>query len=423
MKTFTRCKISLLTATLCLGTPLATQAAEKAAPAAKSQLSESLTLEVRASLTKGVEFLLGKQLPDGSWLQHPAVTALACAAIFESPMGKGDKARAAVNKGLDFVVKSAKPDGSIWNTEAEDYPNYSTSISLIALALVNRPQDAKVIRAARDFILDSQFREEVSEDAKTRDALAPTGKPVPATKQVAKSDPNYGGVGYGKAKRPDLSNTQWALEALALTDHLDREPLNSDPAKAKKADLAWDRAIQFLSRCQNLKETNDQPGVATDPGNRGGFVYMPGESKAGEDEVDGQKALRSYGSMTYAGLKSMIYAKMKKDDPRVLAAVDWIKRNYTFDENPGLGAAGLYYYLHTSSKALAVLGTDTLTDKDGKKHLWREELATSIIQRQRASGAWFNENGRWWENQPDLVTAYVLLSLEIASGVDAVPGL
>lgn len=391
------------------------------APAAtpKPTLSAALQKDMDAGSAKAVAFLLSKQIPDGSWLQHPAVTALAAAAVARSPQGTSAAAQAAVNKGLDFVVKHAKPDGSIWNTEAEDYPNYSTSVSLVALALVNRPQDQQVIRNARDFLLDSQFTDVVGDDAKAREALAPQAKQPAVGKQVDKANPAYGGVGYGKEKRPDLSNTQWALEALALTDHLDREPFNSNPAKAQKADLAWERAITFLSRCQNLKGSNDQTWVVDDPKNRGGFVYMPGSSKAGEEEVEGgNKALRSYGSMTYAGLKSMIYAKLKKDDPRVKAAVEWIKRNYTFDTNPGLGQEGLYYYLHTCSKALAVLDEETLTDAAGKPRAWREEIVRSVLAKQRENGSWFNDNNRWWESQPELVTAYALLTLEIATGLD-----
>ena len=43
--------------------------------------------------------------------------------------------------------------------------------------------------------------------------------------------------------------------------------------------------------------------------------------------------------MTYAGLKSMMYAGLGKDDPRVKAAWGWIQKNYTVDENPGLAYA------------------------------------------------------------------------------------
>src|SRR5581483_10112438 len=110
------------------------------------------------------------------------------------------------------------------------------------------------------------------------------------------------------------------------------------------------------SRCQNLKgEFNDQPWAGKV--NDGGFVYTAangGQTFAGKADDGG---LRSYASMTYAGLKSMIYAGLNADDPRVKAASQYIRKHYTLDENPGLGQMGLYYYYHTFAKALAMLGT------------------------------------------------------------------
>ena len=60
--------------------------------------------------------------------------------------------------------------------------------------------------------------------------------------------------------------------------------------------------------------------------------------------------------MTYAGLKSMIYAGVGADDPRVKAALKWIQQHYDLSSNPGMGQAGLYYYYHTFAKALDAAG-------------------------------------------------------------------
>ena len=120
--------------------------------------------------------------------------------------------------------------------------------------------------------------------------------------------------------------------------------------------------------------------------------------------------------MTYAGLKSMIYAKLSKDDPRVKAAVEWISRHYTFDENPGMKDAGLYYYLHTCSKALSVLGDGNLVDASGVQRPWREEFIRSLVAKQKDGGMWVNANGRWWESQAELSTAYSMMALGIALG-------
>lgn len=371
-------------------------------------LSPDVRGSVNQALAKGAAFLLSKQGPDGSWLHHPAVTALAVTALLQMPQEATAPHGPAAGKGLDFVVGFAKADGSIWAEGEGQYPNYSTAISLIALVAADRPADREVMRKARLFL------------------LGPSSQFV----KVPVSDPAYGGIGYGKSGRPDLSNTQWALEALYLSRHLDREPYTDDPAQSKQAELAWGRALTFLTRCQNLADTNASGWVTSDPENKGGFIYFPGsaeedlppESKAGEVDLNGVKALRSYGSMTYAGLKSMIYAQVSRDDPRVKAAVDWVRRHYTFAENPGIGAQGHYYYLNTCAKALNACAEESFVDASGVARRWREDLARELVTRQKPDGFWVNEgSARWMESIPELTTCYAMLALEVVAGLRPVP--
>lgn len=120
--------------------------------------------------------------------------------------------------------------------------------------------------------------------------------------------------------------------------------------------------------------------------------------------------------MTYAGLKSMIYAGVGPDDPRVKAAVGWIAKNYGLSQNPGMGDAGLYYYYHTFAKALDALGADKVKDDRGAEHDWRAELLAELASRQQTDGSWLNENSRWLEGDPNLVTGYALLALSYCRG-------
>lgn len=353
---------------------------------------------VRHASRKGVEYLLARQQEDGAWVNHAAVTALACMALMSGPTAAESDVHAAVERGLDYVTRFAQPDGSIWNKEAETYPAYTTAVSLVALALRNRSKDAEIIRKARRYIIGTQFAD------------------------AAGDGDFYGGIGYGRQERPDLSNTQWALEALYATDYLDREPFLKDPEHTRQTDLAWERALTFLSHCQNLAETNDSAWVMTDPDNRGGFVYKPDESKAGDVQRDAKAAgLRSYGSMTYAGLKSLVYARLDREDIRVKAAVEWLGRHFGFASNPGMGDAGLYYYLITAAKALDAYGAATITDGDGKPRHWRSELLEQLTGTQRPDGGWLNANGRWMESIPELSTAYSLIALHIAAGYGGAP--
>jgi squalene-hopene/tetraprenyl-beta-curcumene cyclase len=105
---------------------------------------------------------------------------------------------------------------------------------------------------------------------------------------------------------------------------------------------------------------------------------------------------------------------LEKNDPRVVAVYDWLGRNYTVEENPGMGPAGLFYYYHTMSKALSTYGADVLALEGGKSVNWRHDLALKLIDLQASAGSWVNDkSGRWWEKDPVLVTSYCVRTLEM----------
>jgi squalene-hopene/tetraprenyl-beta-curcumene cyclase len=127
--------------------------------------------------------------------------------------------------------------------------------------------------------------------------------------------------------------------------------------------------------------------------------------------------LRSVGGMTYSGLKSFLYAGVSKEDPRVKAAVNWVRHHYTLEENPGMGKAGLYYYYQTFGKAMEALGEEPFTDAKGVKHDWRLELFHALQKKQMANGGWQNIGDRTFgEDNPDLATSFALLSLSYCKG-------
>ncbi len=360
-----------------------------------SQSDESLLKEVARAQERGFAWLLSKQLENGSWNMHPAITGLALTALYRSHAELTLEQKTAAERAEKFILSCVKPTGAIYGGgETDKYPNYSTAICTMALLATGKAEYLPVIRKAREFLLGSQLDE--SED-------------------VSPDNPSYGGIGYGRRERPDLSNMGWALEAIKLTDSLDSMAGESPHAGGK---LHWQKAIQFLQRCQNLPGHNDQPwaqNVKED--DHGGFIYMPGDpakgvpplSFADDDSTEGPKPLRSYASMSYAGLKSYLYADLKKDDPRVTAAVHWLARHFSLEENPGMGQAGLFYYYHMLAKALTAFGVDTFPgDND-----WRYGLLKRFVSLQKHEGYWQNDNNRWWENDPVLTTCYSLLTLEV----------
>ena len=353
---------------------------------AKSKSDVSMKLELEAAIGKGLSWLAGQQKADGTWgePEYPALSALALTAFQGDPSGTYKrKYEGNIKKGYDQLVKYAKPDGGIY---AEKLPNYNTSISLMALVVANNPGYEPVMKKARNFLVGLQ--DNLGDDVAVN-----------------------GGIGYGgRYKHSDLNNTLNSLEALHYTRFLKSDVANDPEAK----ELNWKAAIQFVSRTQNLPGSNDQKWASDDPANKGGFVYFPGHSMAGEQKLDGDKvALRSYGSMSYAGLLSLIYAQVDKSDPRIKAVVEWLSKNYTLAENPGMGQEGLYYYFHTMAKGLSAAGIDTLTLRDGTKVNWRQDLAKRLLNLQKADGSWANDHGRWMEKDPILVTSYAAITLEI----------
>ncbi|MDX9980804.1 MAG: terpene cyclase/mutase family protein [Lentisphaeria bacterium] len=363
----------------------------------QSEIPLSLRKEAEAALQRGAAYLIKTQQTDGSWRDFAAITALAGIALHGCNLPDGELARRiAVEKARQRVLASVQPDGAICPPNRM-YANYSTSVCLAGLAVFGLPEDAEVMRQARCYLIGQQLDRDHPDQPVDEDSAS------------------YGGFGYGGQNRAprggrqaedraDLSCTQWALEALYLTDHLDRTPEASD-REAKEADLCWEKALVFLGRVQNLEQTGASQWIVTAEKD-GGFTYLP----AREGQTDA-----SYGSMTYAGLKSMIYAKLERDDPRVRAALDWVRQRYSVDENPGQEANGLYYYLHTMTKALAVWGGDELEDKDGKRHNWRADVVRKLVSSQKGEGEWANEHSaRWQESDPQLVTAYAMITLEIA---------
>jgi squalene-hopene/tetraprenyl-beta-curcumene cyclase len=334
------------------------------------------------TVDKATAFVAKSQDPGGSWSvnRSPGVTGIVLTGMLRTGRVRPEEEVAA--KALKYIESLINEKaGHIAGPDPRpQLLNYVTSVNVMALQAANRGDKyRKVIGDAAEFLKKLQFDEGEGKTPK---------------------DDFYGGAGYDSQSRPDLSNTQIFLDALRA-------------AGVPQNDPAIQRSLIFISRCQNLKsEHNDQPWAGKI--NDGSFIYTA--AGGGETKTDeGPGILTGYGSMTYAGVKSMIYAGVSKDDPRMKKAVEWLRQHYTLDENPGMPPAlrhrGLYYYYHTMAKCLDALGEDQFTDAQGVKHDWRAELTAALAKRQRPDGSWVNDNDRWMEGDPNLVTGYALMAL------------
>jgi hypothetical protein len=337
--------------------------------------SEPAVKELKLVVARGVAYLRAHQGEEGSFsprLAGPGISAVVATALLRNGIALNDPM---MSKLMAYLEKSVKADGGVYD---RGLANYTTSVAVMAFSEANA---------------DHRY------DAVIKNAIAFVKKLQNGADDGSAEDPSHGGLGYDGKTRPDMSNTQYFLDALQA-------------AGVSKDDPAVKKALIFVSRCQNLPgENNDQSfAKKTTEDDRGGLVYNP-LSTSGRDKTP-QGGLRSAGAMTYGGLKSFLYAGVSKDDPRVQNAVRWIQGHYTLDANPGMGQAGLYYYYHSFAKAMNALGNPVFTDSKGGKHPWRRELFETLKKKQRADGSWINAGDRQFgESDPNLATAFALLAL------------
>lgn len=332
-------------------------------------MDAELKSRAKRAVDAGLHYLRVNQADDGSWSDSVGVTALGLRAFLQSHRGYSEIDGAFITRPVEFLLAHINEDGSI--SETNQNRNYNTAVAMTGLAATNNDAYADELAGAQSFL--KQLQIDTGEGYESEHAY-------------------YGGIGYGGDERPDLSNAYMALEGLRAT------ATNPD-------DAVWEKALLFVSRSQNRSESNDQEWAAND----GGFTYMPGYSPNG--------GTASYGGMTAAGLLSLLFAGVDKDDPRIQAAYDWIRANYTLEHNPGSdgGVQGLYYYYNVFSKSMAAYDADILTDANGVEHNWRNEIAEKLMSLQNEDGSWVNpDSPRWWEGDKNLVTAWSVIALNAA---------
>ena len=364
------------------------------APAVQGQLSESVRNEGEAAVRRGLLWLLAQQHEGGHWSspEWPALTALPVWALSLSEFHDSE----AVDRGVDRLLSLAHENGAIFVEPAEDrrgggMPMYNTAISMTALHLTGRERTQVPVLRAREYM---------------------------AAAQHLGDDVFFGGFGYDATTErayADLSNTYIALEAMRMTE--DAEDFRTE---GERVDFNRSAAADFVTRTQNLRETNPAEWVSDHPEDRGGFAYHPTSSRDFKRETeDGRVAFRSFGSMTYAGMLSLIYADVDRDDPRVRSAFEWAARHWTLEGNinPGEPNEGLYYFYNVLSKSLAAYGQDRLPREGGGEIDWRREFVEKLVSVQKIDeegrGYWVNDNNRYWEGNQVLVTAYMLIALQV----------
>jgi len=359
-------------------------------PAATDAINAEHLEKAQKLINGGIAFLLAGRDADGGWsfapgnVQKPAATALTLKAIVQHP--DFDSKSPVAEKGFKVLLGYRQSNGGVYDPK-QGYRTYTTCTAVMALAAAKNPRFTSAIRSAERFLRGVQIK---------------PGDESPDGRNIKPGDPEVGGVGYGKNGVPNLSVLSFWTDAMH-----DAGVGGDDPAMKS--------ALEFLRMLQNDSEENPR-AVAREGADDGSFVYDLKTSKAGPGP--GGKGLRGYGSMTYAGFESLLYAGVGKNDSRVKAAFNWIRQYWRLDCNPNMphtrSQEGLYYYYHVFAKALRAWGQAEITDTKGQKHNWRHELIDALAERVSPEGSWVNEASRWQERSKVLVTCYAVLALQEA---------
>jgi squalene-hopene/tetraprenyl-beta-curcumene cyclase len=352
--------------------------------------------EVEQYIAEGQNWLLAQQQPNGAFVPGQkfvlGISQLAMQSLATEPLAlKATDPR--MEKALAFQQGFIQKDGGVYE-EGLGLGNYTTSLALKAWALT-KTGSPEAIKGAQNYLFGIQNTDVES--------------------------PNQGGIGYGSGGKgnEDLSNTAHAVQALRMS---------GVPA----SDPHLQRAIQFLQNCQDLSSHNKLPNAQ---GNTGGAFYAPHESKAGGswDKTEPKPGeappkMLPYGSMTYQLISTYLVLDIKPGDPRIDAALAWVKSNYRWDANPGMAAGkerqGLFYYFGAAAKTYDLIDAGAFTLKDGARADWRADLFAAIKREAETNGKqvdlgngqkgrfWINPEKRWGEDMPHLTTSYVVEALK-----------
>lgn len=239
---------------------------------------DTISIRVRRLVShmiqRGLMYLLSNQQEDGSWYNYGypvAETSMAVLALLNAGYSREDTA---VANGLDYIMSRIPADRETWDGSLGSYPNYCTSMAIMALAASRNPDYHDELAKMRDWLITAQYRSEGSD-----------------------YDGSFSYYGGGSG---DLSNSQWSLMGLSASDGalgLDADADNS----------TYQAAIGWIDRCREGAHNYN-----------GGCLYNPSDD-------------RFTPCMTAAGVWSYALCGIGTDDARVLELLDWLAANYSWN--------------------------------------------------------------------------------------------
>lgn len=290
---------------------------------------------------------------------------------------------------------------------------YNVSAQAMVLERLDRVRFQKRIYHCAQFLVDNQQSTGMwNYGAPTRLGELPPGVPVREKKPTGSSK-----------ERPPTDDGKHVVVRFPVTkDVTHRSQLGGggDPSNSQYAALG-------LRACHDAgiiipREVIEMASRSW----RGNQIFPEGSMKSGDVPTgtnqntapggwnytaDGRREGRPSGSMTVGAVGALaiydyILEKNWKNDPELMAGVNWISKNFTVTTNPAGEPGWLFYYLYALERAGMLLSTDYFG-----KNEWYPEGANFLMNQQRADGSWSTAG----PSNPAFDTCFAILFLRRAT--------
>ena len=363
-----------------------------------------LIREIDASLANAARFLEERQAADGAWRSDvygvfrdgASLTPHVLTALYgmrDSIPGGPE----AFRDGLDFLADLSAADEGAGLPLA--YPVYTSAAAVWLMDAENAETPSTARSIFLGALLDGRFGAENGWKLPDQ-AFGGWGYTMTAPDRAS-----YGQDWLGDA---NISATVYALGALHSAGLQPHDRIHRD-------------ALVFVERCQNFPVTPEGKDPLFDDG---GFFFSPvdpARNKAGLAGVDrsGRERYNSYGSATADGLRALLRCGLNSDHPRVGAALQWLRREFSATSNPGRFPRegevlrDAYYFYYAWSVAHAFMGFELRDGGASRSPEWARSLAIELLRRQQADGAWINRFSDAKENDPLVATPFAAAALAL----------
>ena len=367
---------------------------------------------IEQALDQAVEYLWSKQTEDGSWRSDhygvmgsgESLSPFVLHALLQTIDSPSSDEAGKVLRASHFIEQHLDDQGAVGRSDPDvlEYPVYSTAFAIESFLRIQQYQKMlgpggwqsnwHTIRQMQDFLVAAQYQE----------ANGFSDRDVP-----------YGGWGFNAPVRPgivghmDLAHTRKALVAL--------QPLRSEPEFQE----IFERAHSFLllmQKHENAAASQPHPVEIVRPLSKssfdGGFYFSPVALSANKAFYDEQNhCWRSYATATCDGILALLASGISNDDPRMVAAVDWLCRHSDVDYPQGVpadhpepwGDAIRFYHYSVRAEVYQRLGFPVEE---------KARLAAAVMKHQRPDGSFVNTlSPLMKEDDPLVCTSLAVIAL------------